>query len=326
MNNNGIFISQESMALFYEKMAVKKTANHIGFGIILFFLISNVTAVLISAILGVVNPKLLTDSAFICLLNIAITIPTIFISGFFILGKQGKRADEVISFKAPKGEKLLPAIMVGLGFCYVANLTTSLLQGILSGIITFKNPSEPILPDGPYGLLLSVFAMAVFPALLEEFLFRGVIMGSLLKFGKPFAIFVSSLLFGLVHQNLVQIPFAFLVGLVLAFVVLETGSIWAGVIVHFLNNFIATILQILTNKYSEKVINAWYLIFLAAMIMLGFFGFYLLSKKNKELFSFSKTVHQSTPSQRFKWFCGSATVVIVFVFVGITVVLLQIFG
>lgn len=326
MNNNGIFISQESMALFYEKMAVRKTANHIGFGVLLFFLISNVITFLISAVLGALNPELLSDEAFICILNIAITVPTIFISGFFVLGKQGKKADEIINFKLPKGEKLLPAIMVGMGFCYVANLATALLQSALSGIITFKNPAEPILPSGPFGFLLSVFAMAVFPALLEEFLFRGVIMGSLLKFGKPFAIFTSSLLFGLVHQNLVQIPFAFLVGLVLAFVVLETGSIWTGVLVHFLNNFIATLFQVLTQKYGETVINAWYLIFMASMIMVGFFGFYLLSQKNKNLFSFSKTLHKSSVTQRFKWFCGSPTVIIVFVFVGITVALVQLFG
>lgn len=323
MNYNQMFVSSKSLGLFYERLAVKKAANSIGFGIILFFVVSNVIAVLISTVFAIFNIELLQNEAFMCILNIVATLVSIFVSAFFILGRIGKKADDIIDFKLPTKDKFLPAVMVGIGFCYVANLVTALLQSTLEGIITFKNPSEPILPSGPYGFLLSILAMAVFPALLEEFLFRGVIMGSLTRFGKPFAIFISSLLFGLVHQNLVQIPFAFLVGLALSFVVMETGSIWTGVIVHFFNNFIATVLQYLTKQYNENLVNACYLIFLAAMIMLGFFGIYLLSKKDKKLFCYPKPLLEATSKDRFKWFCGSATVIIVFVFVGIEVALIQ---
>ena len=53
---------------------------------------------------------------------------------------------------------------------------------------------------------------------VEELLFRGAVLRSFQPFGKRFAIVFSALLFGLFHGNLVQIPFAFLVGLVLGYV------------------------------------------------------------------------------------------------------------
>lgn len=71
----------------------------------------------------------------------------------------------------------------------------------------------------------------------EEILFRGVALRSMEPYGKKFAIFASSLLFGLYHGNLVQIPFAFAVGLVLAYVTVEYNIGWA-ISLHLFNNLI----------------------------------------------------------------------------------------
>ena len=71
----------------------------------------------------------------------------------------------------------------------------------------------------------------------EEILFRGVLLRNMQPYGKKFAIFASSLLFGLYHGNLVQIPFAFVVGLVLAYVTVEYNIGWA-IVMHMFNNLI----------------------------------------------------------------------------------------
>lgn len=71
----------------------------------------------------------------------------------------------------------------------------------------------------------------------EEILFRGVALRSMEPYGKKFAIFASSVLFGLYHGNLVQIPFAFAVGLVLGYVTVEHNIGWA-IVLHMFNNLI----------------------------------------------------------------------------------------
>ncbi len=71
----------------------------------------------------------------------------------------------------------------------------------------------------------------------EEILFRGLVLRQLEPYGKRFAIILSALLFGVFHGNLIQIPFAFVVGLVLGYVALEYNIIWAMVL-HMINNMV----------------------------------------------------------------------------------------
>lgn len=71
----------------------------------------------------------------------------------------------------------------------------------------------------------------------EELLFRGFILRSLKPYGKRFAILGSAFLFGMFHGNLLQTPYAFLMGLVLGYVAAEYSVSWA-IGLHMFNNFL----------------------------------------------------------------------------------------
>ena len=71
----------------------------------------------------------------------------------------------------------------------------------------------------------------------EELLFRGLILRGVRPWGKQAAILVSALVFGLFHGNVVQIPFAFAVGMVLGYVTVEFSITWA-IVLHIFNNMI----------------------------------------------------------------------------------------
>lgn len=120
-------------------------------------------------------------------------------------------------------------------------------------------------------------SMFLYSALLapitEEIFFRGYILRSLRPFGKRFAIFGSAFLFGLFHGNLLQTPYAFLVGLVLGYVTVEYSIGWA-VVLHMFNNLVlADLLTRLTANLSEAALGVVNLIvfggaFLAAIVIL----------------------------------------------------------
>ncbi len=97
----------------------------------------------------------------------------------------------------------------------------------LEAILESGNVDTQSVPMYLYACLLGPIA--------EEILFRGLVLRSLQPYGKKFAILVSSLLFGLFHGNLMQAPFAFVVGLVLGYVALEY-NIWWAVVLHLINN------------------------------------------------------------------------------------------
>lgn len=85
---------------------------------------------------------------------------------------------------------------------------------------------------------VSMFLYAAIGApIAEELIFRGFVQRSLMPFGKKFAIFGAALLFGMFHGNLIQTPYAFVVGLVLGYVTAEY-SIWWAIVLHMINNMV----------------------------------------------------------------------------------------
>jgi membrane protease YdiL (CAAX protease family) len=84
--------------------------------------------------------------------------------------------------------------------------------------------------------LLMVLSLAVFPALTEEFVFRGLIFKEYKACGTVFAMFISSLLFAFVHFDLKLFPIYFVVGMLLSWIAYIANSLWAAVFAHIAYN------------------------------------------------------------------------------------------
>lgn len=88
--------------------------------------------------------------------------------------------------------------------------------------------------------VLAFFVLCVSAPILEELLFRGLLLPGLLKnYGPRKAIVQSSLVFGVFHLNPVQIVSACLLGLFLGWLYYRTQSLVACIVAHFLNNAVA---------------------------------------------------------------------------------------
>lgn len=90
----------------------------------------------------------------------------------------------------------------------------------------------------------------------EELIFRGVVLRSLRPYGKRFAVLGSAFLFGLFHGNLLQTPYAFLVGLVLGYVAAEYSIGWSMALHIFNNLVLADLLTRLTANLPEAAASA----------------------------------------------------------------------
>ena len=86
---------------------------------------------------------------------------------------------------------------------------------------------------------LGIFGLCIMPAFGEELLIRGALVNGLKGRGYGPAILLSAFLFALMHSNAVQLVHQFAIGVVMAYLVILTGSIYPSVIFHFLNNFVA---------------------------------------------------------------------------------------
>ena len=85
-----------------------------------------------------------------------------------------------------------------------------------------------------------VLLMAVVPAICEELAFRGFVLSGLRHLGhKGMAILISSLFFGIVHAFLQQSINAFILGMLLGYIAVQTGSLLPGVVFHAIHNSLA---------------------------------------------------------------------------------------
>jgi len=86
-------------------------------------------------------------------------------------------------------------------------------------------------------LIISFFSMVIFAPIVEEILFRGIILKTLCNYSsKIFAGFIVSLLFALVHLSLLSAVPLFLASSFYVYLTLRTNSIIPAISAHILNN------------------------------------------------------------------------------------------
>ena len=97
---------------------------------------------------------------------------------------------------------------------------------------------------------MGYFVIGLLAPLTEEMVFRGAVLRSLLQWKQnPWVgIVISAILFALIHMNPVQMPHAFLVGLLLGWMYYRTDSIIPGVVYHWVNN---TVAYVMYNLYPD---------------------------------------------------------------------------
>lgn len=152
-----------------------------------------------------------------------------------------KKVKEI--FKEFKFEKIsLKAVLicVGLGFLVIfLNIAFNSIFDLILRLFGYSPASSTITSYALSAFLIAIFASAVLPAFCEEFANRGMLLSGLKKLGIKKAIVLSGLVFGLMHLNIGQFGYAFLIGMFFAFIFFATGSILPSIIIHFMNNAVS---------------------------------------------------------------------------------------
>lgn len=156
---------------------------------------------------------------------------------------RGYDIKETFRLKAPRPLEavmmlVMSPVMVVAGFCagFVALLAIKgvfgsvYLEGALTDLMT-RN------------LSISLLLVAVLPAVCEELLFRGMIQRGLEGLGAAWSVLLSGLLFGLFHFDFQRLAAQTIIGLLSAYAVYRTGSIFNGMILHFMHNCLLTLLS-----------------------------------------------------------------------------------
>ena len=156
---------------------------------------------------------------------------------------------------------LIIAAVLGILCVFLFNPIISLWEQLLS-LIGYDISGELPMPLDSIGMLiLAIFAVALIPAICEEFLYRGLVLNGLRKYGVWVSVLTSALLFSLMHMNLQQLPYTFILGVIFGLIVYYTRNIWLSIIMHFLNNATAILIMYFIKNNSTEFV--WWHILVA---------------------------------------------------------------
>ena len=108
-----------------------------------------------------------------------------------------------------------------------------------------------------YQAVIYFIYIAIIPAVVEELLFRETICKSLMVYGNGTAVVVSAVLFSLMHTNIEQMIYSFIAGLLFGWVYVKTKKLFFPILVHFLNNGISALSDILYDIAKPSVYNTY---------------------------------------------------------------------
>lgn len=293
------------------KSGVRKVSNHIGLALIISEIVSVLASLFISILfISLHRTELLKDQAFLLTLNSLLSFTAVILP-FAVCCRINKcKLRNVLELGGTSGRLFFGGVLACFGFNAISNIVSNVILNVFS-FLPFESTAyhynyEETVP----GFLLAVLNIAIIPAIFEEFAFRGVALGLLRKkMPDMAAVTVSALLFGLLHGNMEQIPFAFCMGMVFALSTVLTGSMWPAITAHFLNNFSSVVLDYIskdTGPVSGQMLSLFYLLISA---IISIFGIMLLKDKIKEKSS-EFAGAPITNRQYIKWSVGSPAIIV----------------
>ncbi len=215
--------------------------------------------------------------------GIALTQLTVFLGGTLLFVRLGGY-DPVatLSLRIPERGHLLGGLVLLAGATPIAWMLAWLQSLVVPIPEAFLEAMSGLLEtDDPLRMAWLLLLVAVLPALCEEVLFRGAILSGLRsRYTKWGAIVISGVLFGLVHAP--QAVFRFLptawLGIVLAWVVWETRSLWVAVLLHFVNNGAILVLTLIPfTREATSDVDQPHVLLLPVSLLLLYAGFRILS-------------------------------------------------
>lgn len=182
-------------------------------------------------------------------------------------------------------------VIMALAAWFISQFVTIIIYHIYSSII--GQPSNDVADVIPKTMALGMFLIALSPAICEEALFRGIVLKAYENRGTLRAIFISAIMFSLVHVSVVRLAGPLIIGILAAYLVIKSNSIIPGVITHFTFNGISMLIFYSIDKFPEEVerfptMPEYFILSVISLICLivlavGIMGFNYLTSFKKEV-------------------------------------------
>jgi len=237
-----------------EKKPYPKIKNAI-FLCLLFLVIQFVTGLIIGFLFAILR---ISNESFAY--GISIILLDILSFGVVILigyKKSKQKFNEVFKFNKVSLDYWLAIIVFMIGFVIVSSEIDNIINYFLPMPGLLQNMFETVMVKQMFAV--SIILVGIIPAFAEEMFFRGVILNGFTRnYSNIKSILISALFFGIIHLNPWQAVTAFIIGIVLAWVYINTKSIILCIYIHFFNNTASVVTLKFRDVFPIKGFNSAY--------------------------------------------------------------------
>lgn len=296
-----------------ELIAAKKHFSRIGWlyvaAVVLIYSLQAITG----AILRAVKPEWIMNMN----TNLFFSMVPMYLIAFPLLGimlKKDVPGVRIEKRKMTAGQYVLSAIIC-IGLAYAANIVGLIITTVV-GLFT-GNPVDNAIAGvvnsaSPWAVL---FYTVLCAPVMEELVFRKLIVDRAVRYGQGVAVVLSGLMFGLFHGNLNQFVYAAVIGTFLAYLYVKTGKLKITISLHMLFNFIggflptvlmrkmdlesylvfaqngstAGMMELIQYKFGWFLLYGLFILFILSMLITGVVLFIIFAAKRKFVFSPGQT-------------------------------------
>ncbi len=161
----------------------------------------------------------------------------------------------------------------------VSEITVKTMQRADLGVSTTDAP------NGAFATLIFILAHVIIAPILEELLFRGLILERLRRYGDVFSVLTSAMMFSLLHSSLQSFPSAFVSGIIFGLIAIWTGSFLAPTIIHALNNALSVLLILISAKATSAAADLVFIGAVGAFVIISVCAIFIILKTKPDTFS-----------------------------------------
>lgn len=219
----------------------KKVFAKIGLATFICMIVVNVIQVIYYSVINLINPSLL-QQPWINYVAIAISFYLIGFPIFYVMVKKLPDGEKKESKSLSVG-KIILLFFMSYAILYVVNFLTTLLMMLIGSIKGSEiiNPIANVV--GASNWIWSLIFAGILSPIVEEMLFRGIMLNKIRMYGDKVAIVTTAVLFGLFHANFSQFFYAVGLGVIFAYVTLKTGTIKYSIILHIAINIVGSVIM-----------------------------------------------------------------------------------
>ncbi len=261
------------------KRQVKEIGFVIGISIIIYIGTQTIFSLFGGIILGSLFKDILTDTDISLILQIILQIISLGLASIFVFAYVDKNNEKTKEISLKNKIKIF---FVAILFIFALQMFLSnVLYPFIGADYDTTELFDVSASSGLFTKVILILALSITPAIFEELFFRKAIISYTKQYGKVFSLIFSALLFGMMHLNISQGIFAFIIGLIFGAIYLYTGDIKLTMIIHFVNNGFAALTMILPET-GVAILTIWSILILTLAIGVCILLVTLSKNENRE--------------------------------------------